>query len=56
MDPDATMADILHFAREILYDQEAEGPALALAEHVRDLDEWLVGGGFPPRRWRNTHT
>lgn len=52
-DPDIALAEIRHFYQRILAGQDAEDDGLALAEYVRDLDEWLAAGGFLPERWES---
>jgi hypothetical protein len=58
MDPDANLAEQLDLARRIqrILDTSAYAPvpaqAARFAELVLALDEWIVRGGFLPRRWR----
>lgn len=59
MDPNFCLACIRSLsARMISFDinihgdaEEFEEKAIKLAEHIRDLDEWITNGGFLPKAW-----
>lgn len=57
MDPNATLAEMLKLADVVLDDSNDFGgeatmdDARTLAEHVKNLHEWLTRGGFPPAAW-----
>ena len=56
MDPNKNLAEQLELAQKIqdAYNQQVlldEEIALALAERVLALDEWLHKDGFLPERW-----
>lgn len=54
MDPNANLQEQLELAARML-DEESEhidtGDAVRLAELVLALNDWILGGGFLPRRW-----
>jgi hypothetical protein len=57
MDPDVTLREILSLANEIVAiaeedPNEYDANSVELAERALDLDDWLVGGGFLPRAWK----
>ncbi|MFA5435981.1 MAG: hypothetical protein WC372_08100 [Candidatus Neomarinimicrobiota bacterium] len=63
MDPDACLTELLELAEELvqalnnsqrseLSASIIEDTAFDLADHVRNLDEWLKKGGFLPKRWQ----
>lgn len=58
MDPDRNLLSQLQLAKNILHNDEVaddtislENDAIALAELVLALDNWLTKGGFTPARW-----
>lgn len=52
MDPNATLAEILHAAMCVIASDGLDHVrALDLAERVQSLDEWLTRGGFLPDAW-----
>lgn len=52
MDPNAALTEIRDKANEVLNDGYWDADtAIALAELVRALDEWLSKGGFLPESW-----
>ena len=64
MDPDALLADLLMMARATVNindaactndrdDEYTSEHEVEMAQAVLDLDEWIVKGGFLPRRWRD---
>lgn len=50
MDPNTTLADIRESA-EVFLSGANDERAVALAEAVIALDEWLTKGGFLPADW-----
>jgi len=61
MDPNATLSQALAIMRA-LYDADTDSmdendtreiaeQGCLLAEHLHNLDEWLLKGGFMPSRW-----
>jgi hypothetical protein len=67
MDPNATLSELLALARRVIraaeiadikkkMDREEmetfSDVAVAMAERVQYLDEWLTKGGFLPERWQ----
>ena len=66
MDPDATLRKILEIAGN-LHDADTDGMApeelrdtaeqgCMLAEYVKNLDDWVLKGGFLPERWGGPET
>lgn len=58
MDPDANLREQMKIAKKISqtgYDNFAayQDDAERLAELVISLNNWIVGGGFYPKKWRN---
>jgi hypothetical protein len=52
MDPTANLAMQRALAKQILNDEgHSVIDAVALAEHVEALDDWVSGGGFLPTQW-----
>jgi hypothetical protein len=51
MDPNVALAEIRRLAATILPDEDQLTDAVALAELVTWLDEWLATGGFLPEAW-----
>lgn len=60
MDPDATLAQIRALRHTIttgIGDGEAfRADAVALAERIEALDDWLSGNGFLPDAWAGGHS
>jgi hypothetical protein len=63
MDPTVCLKELLELAEELvaaidnpqrseLSSSVIEDTASDLADHVRNLDEWLKKGGFLPEQWR----
>jgi hypothetical protein len=61
MDPNAVLAELLTIARG-LHDADTDNMDIndvrniaehgcLLAEHIHNLDKWLLSGGFMPSRW-----
>ena len=51
MDPDATLADILHTIKEWELGNTDLDYELLL-EQIQALDNWIVKDGFLPERWK----
>lgn len=49
MDPDETLARL----RELAEEEPTEEVAREMQGLWQALDDWIVGGGFLPRAWRN---
>jgi len=50
MDPNKVLARLLELAAK---NRESDDPELAeMATCAENLDGWLVGGGFKPKRWQ----
>jgi hypothetical protein len=62
MDPNANLQDALWIARALVMpeggversEEETARLGMRLAELVVALDEWILKGGFLPRRWDPT--
>jgi len=55
MDPNATRAEAIRLANNILANMDAEvddADATRLAELVLAMEEWIRKGGFLPREWQ----
>ena len=50
MDPDTLLAEIKDLVEEGL-EEPTEALALELSTKFRDLDDWIVSGGFFPDAW-----
>lgn len=63
MDPNALLVDLLTMARATLSTDDAEANnrddeytsehEVEMAQAIVDLDEWIMKGGFLPRRWQD---
>ena len=52
MDPNATLEKMRQLATMILSSEDLySNLEVELAETIRNLDDWLSKGGFPPRGW-----
>ena len=53
MDPTKNLEEQVEIANHMLDadDYVDSGDAVRLAELVVSLDNWIVKGGFPPKRW-----
>ena len=55
MDPDTTLDELLELTDPLLDPNHAvplcPTDAARIAELVHELDQWLMTGGFLPRRW-----
>lgn len=51
MDPNAALERIRAICERIIHDGARRDDAEELASYVAGLDEWLTGGGFPPKAW-----
>jgi hypothetical protein len=52
MDPDANLRELLNLARTRVQGVD-DTEVCRMAELVLALDDWIRGGGFLPRSWRN---
>jgi hypothetical protein len=54
MDPDQALKDIRALIKKIIADRGSnETDGVELAYKVKDLDNWLLAGGFVPEDWNN---
>lgn len=51
MDPNAALRNVRDTIAAVCSEPQMDHAALRLADAVRDLDEWLAEGGFPPGAW-----
>ncbi|OMC55387.1 hypothetical protein A5747_13420 [Mycobacterium sp. IS-836] len=52
MDPNATLEMIREQLKAFYAERDAEFDAIALADMVAALDDWLSRGGFLPDAWK----
>ena len=52
MDPNATLARIRRLIDPAIIDEAHHADLVEITEAIRDLDEWLTGGGFLPTAWQ----